>query len=392
MKFFLAFLHFGLAAAAKVAQVAHPDLNNIKVDSPLGSKIMSSARKLEEAIDFGWVADFSIKFQGCHHVSQWNDNAEGDEDVRIETKRLIRFRLCPTSSCSPTSASGCTSGYGDYIIDMNTFLAYYYDAVANYNQYRCEALQNTCNCGDDDGKGDDYDADKCLYDCYVSNGVEDICADGNPYNDDQQQQDEKFDLADYVECQEAKFENKNNRNRRLDQQVQYYMGPYCSEQGGSIFLGLFSDNTCTTFADSNGGATTYSTLSGGTALPYAQQSIITLDCISCKEPQEYNEDGNDAEDDDQVIEFCEEIYSTAGKCETGLQATGVVSSANENACNYIAGIKVVRKDGIITQVGSKANKTASIFIGIFVVAFVLLAAYVYYLKTKLDRASINLSE
>jgi uncharacterized membrane protein (DUF485 family) len=56
------------------------------------------------------------------------------------------------------------------------------------------------------------------------------------------------------------------------------------------------------------------------------------------------------------------------------------------------GIKIVRKNGTIIQGSSTANKTASIFIGIFVVAFVLLAAYVYYLKTKLDRASINLSE
>ena len=103
-------------------------------------------------------------------------------------------------------------------------------------------------------------------------------------------------------------------------------------------------------------------------------------------------DGNDAQDADEVIEFCEQIYTMSGKCEEGLQTTGYVYQANNNACNYIAGIKVVRKDGIITQVGSAANKTASIFIGIFVVAFVLLAAYVYYLKTKLDRASINLAE
>merc|ERR1711937_693716 len=141
--------------------------------------------------------------------------------------------------------------------------------------------------------------------------------------------------------------------------------------------GLFTDDTCTSFADSYGGATTYSSLAGS-SLPYSEASLISMDCISCKEPEDFNNDGNDAEG--------------AGKCEKNLQSTGYLSYYNNNACNYIAGIKVVRKDGIITQVGSKANKTASIFIGIFVVAFVLLAAYVYYLKTKLDRASINLSD
>jgi hypothetical protein len=402
MKFLLNFLTFGLASAtlpifgnndnhhaSKVMQ----KISSIQADSELGQNLLSKARKLEEngEVDFTWVAGFSIKFQGCHHVSQWNDEADGDEDVRIETKRLIRFRLCPTDSCSATSSSGCSADYGDYIIDMNTFLQTYYQAVENYNQYRCEyTSQVLCDCADGDDKGDDFNPELCEYDCYVEHGIESICSDRNPYEDDQQQQQqgEQFDLADYVECREARIQNNG---RMLEQNNQYFVGPYCAEQGGAIFLGLFTDDTCTTYADENGGATTYSSLAG-TSLPYAAESIITLDCISCKEPADFNQDGNDGEDADEVIEMCEQIYGMAGKCEAGLEATGYVSKANNNACNYISGIKVVRKDGIITQVGSKANKTASIFIGIFVVAFVLLAAYVYYLKTKLDRASINLSD
>lgn len=354
---------------------------------------MDKARKLENAdeIDFTWVADFSIKFQGCHHVNQWNDEAEGDEDVRIQTKRLIRFRLCPTDSCSISSAGGCGSGYGDYVIDMNTFLETYFEAVEDYNEYRCEYTENMiCDC-DGENQGDDFDEDICLYDCYVANGIEDICAENNPYNDDEQEEEEKFELREYVECAEAEFNQDERRRAEEEEAIEYFIGPYCAEQGGAIFLGLFTDDTCTTFADGNGGISTYSALAGET-LPYSSESIIGMDCISCKEPEDFNEDGDDAEDEDEVIEMCEQIYQTAGKCESALAATGYVYQPNENACNYIAGIKVVRKDGVITQVGSKANKTASIFIGIFVVAFVLLAAYVYYLKTKLDRASINLSE
>lgn len=402
MKFqFTSFL-FGLATvAAGRPQKAVKLPDSLKVDSPLGSKLMEKARKLEnqDEIDFTWVADFSIKFQGCHHVNQWNEEADGEEDVRIQTKRLIRFRLCPTDTCSSESASGCTSEYGDYIIDMNTFLEAYYQAVDNVNEYKCEyTAQMLCDCEDDDGKGDDFDRDICEYDCYVANGIEDICADRNPYNDDEEEEEEQFQLADYVECARAEFDNGDNNNRRLDQnqqeEVEYFVGPYCAEQGGAIYLGLFMDDTCTTFADEDGGANTYLALSGGSELPYAEQSIVHMDCISCKEPEEVNNDGNqnDQQDEDQVIEMCEQIYATAGKCEPALEATGYVYQANENACNYIAGIKVIRKDGTITQVGSKANKTASIFIGIFVVAFVLLAAYIYYLKTKLDRASISLSD
>jgi hypothetical protein len=369
-------------------------MDNLEVDSPLGMDLLSKARALEqdEEIDFTWVSNFSIKFQGCHHVSQWNEEADDEEDVRIETKRLIRFRLCPSNECNAEKAGGCESAYGDYIIDMNTFLETYYQAVEDYNQYRCEyTSQVLCNCEDGDDKDDNFDGEICEWECYVKYGIEDTCDARNPYVDDDQQEEE-FNLAEYVECQQAKFENNKNR-RKLDQEeIEYFIGPYCAEQGGAIFLGLFTDDTCTTFADEEGGAQAYDYLSQGSVLPYADQSIISMDCISCMEPEDFNNDGNDAEDEDEVIEMCEQIYESAGKCEEGLEQTGYLYEANNNACNYIAGIKVVRKDGIITQVGSKANKTASIFIGIFVVAFVLLAAYVYYLKTKLDRASINLSD
>jgi hypothetical protein len=399
MKFSLYFLTFGLASATLPIygkpKSSLTEIGSIKADSELGMNLISKARRVEGngEIDFTWVANFSIKFQGCHHVSQWNDEADGNEDVRIETKRLIRFRLCPTDACAAESTGGCSADYGDYIIDMNTFLGTYYQAVEDYNMFMCEyTSQQLCDCEDGDDKGDDFDPELCEYDCFVEHNMADICADRNPYEDDQQQQQqEDFNLADYVQCQRAEIKNNNNGRSLNEQNVEYFIGPYCGEQGGAIYLGLFTDDKCTNYADEDGGATVYSSLSGS-SLPYASESILSLDCISCKEPQDFNQDGNDAEDEDQVIEMCEQIYSMAGKCEEGLLATGYLSQANNNACNYIAGIKVVRKDGIITQVGSKANKTASIFIGIFVVAFVLLAAYVYYLKTKLDRASINLSE
>jgi len=403
MKLLLNFLTFGVASATlpifgvpKSKAMKKPSLDNINAGSPLGLSLISKAtRALEEdeEIDFSWVSNFSIKFQGCHHVSQWNEEADGEEDVRIETKRLIRFRLCPANSCSTDKAGGCDSTYGDYIIDMNTFLESYYTALENYNEYRCEyTAQVLCDCEDGDDKGDDFDEEICEWECYVEHGIEDTCDAKNPYNDDEEEEDE-FDLADYVECQQAEFNNGDRRRLADDDgEIEYFIGPYCAEQGGAIYLGLFTDDTCSSFADEEGGAEAYSYLSAGQALPYAETSLISMDCISCKEPEEYNEDGNDNEDEDQVIEMCEEIYQAAGKCEQGLEDSGYLYEANNNACNYISGIKVVRKDGIITQVGSKANKTSSIFIGIFVVAFVLLAAYVYYLKTKLDRASINLSD
>lgn len=381
MKLFASLLTLGVASASKLQKL--PETVDAKSD--LGQKILSNARRLENGddVDFTWVADYSIKFQGCHHISQWNEEADGEEDVRIATKRLVRFRLCPSNTCTLQNAGGCSAGYGDYVLDMNVFLEAYVESVNEYNEARCEYLENTCGCGND-GDNEEY----CLYDCYVAHGMEEICAEYNPYNNNNGndgQNEEAFELEGYTECAQANFGNR----RQLNDGYEYYIGPYCAEQGGAIYLGLFTDDTCTTFADDYGGQEAYYRMSGK-ELPFGNTNVISLDCYSCMEPEaQYNYDGNDNQDADNVNEMCEQIYSQAGKCEVEINQYG---ANNYNACSYIQGIQVIRKNGIIVSSGSKANKTASIFIGVFVVAFVLLSAYVYYLKTKLDRATINLSE
>jgi hypothetical protein len=347
--------------------------NDIKVDSELGMKIMAHARRDKEdqyQVDISWASGFSIKFQGCHHISQWNADANEADDVRIETKRLVRFRLCPTELCTTTSAGGCKSGYGDYIIDMNTFLGYYIEAKKNIDATNCANM--VCEC---DGA---ENADYCKYQCYAAVGMAETCGVNDPNNANNAKQ---INLNEYMNCKQNNF----NRRELAEQNNKYYMGPYCAEQGGAIFLGMFTDDACTVFADEAGGSTTYESLAGS-AMPYASTNIVSMDCMSC-----LYEAGNGNAYNTYVAAVCTYLYKTAGKCESSLSA---VASASQNnvACNYMEGIKIIRKDGTIVQASSKANKTASVFIGLFVVSFLLLAAYVYYLKTKLDRASINLSE
>ncbi|KAL7427200.1 hypothetical protein ACHAXH_000785, partial [Discostella pseudostelligera] len=115
------------------------------------------------------------------------------------------------------------------------------------------------------------------------------------------------------------------------------------------------------------------------------------------EPQEVNQNGenqnnaNDQADADQVKEVCEQLYANSGKCEANLSNSNV-KYPNNNACNFMQGIKIVRKNGTIIRGAGSLNTTASIFIGLFACLFVLIGGYVYYLKTKLDRARVNLSE
>ncbi len=64
---------------------------------------------------------------------------------------------------------------------------------------------------------------------------------------------------------------------------------------------------------------------------------------------------------------------------------------NEGSCGYIEGIKIIRGDGVSRTSTPRKSKTADVAIGLFMTLSVLLAGYVYYLRTKLGRAQINLS-
>lgn len=422
MKFTAALLSLVVcAAAAKKKQQKPIAVNNVAADSDLGTKLLSKARRLDQQNynynnagnqyygDGGanyagnwdaygnynnawannneqqfqnwymsmhtWVKDYSIKFQGCHHVSEWNQEAEDQADVRVRTRRLVKFRLCPSNQCLDSSAEGCESGYGDYIIDIETFLEAYLEAKSQYQEWMEDM------------------AEENGYNYY-----------GNDYND--------YDMEDYMYCQasDVEYDMDQNQNWNYYQGAnddedewdgQLYMGPYCASQGGAIYVGLFMDETCSQAIDTNYGRSIYYN-SAGETLPFSQTSLVEMSCFPCSEPDgqyaNYNNQGDDYEDDDEVCEACESLYTYAGKCEENLPISG--GTQNNKACNYLEGIKVIRKDGTVITTnraagGSKRGRSykgAFAFVGIFSASFVLLSAYVYYLKEKLDRASIQLAE
>jgi len=368
--------------------------SSLSATSPIGQSVLSKARRLDaenDEIDYTWVANMSLKFQGCFHTQQWNEEADGEEDVMISTQRLVRFRLCPTSSCSMDNAAGCKEGYGDYIIGMDQYLEAYFEAVQQDQEYSCEYEKEYGDCA---ACGNSDDEEICEYDCYMGKGME-YCVDNNPYQQDgqEEEEEEEWELNEMAECRQYEFNNNNGRRKLDGNQAEYFIGAYCSENGGNIYLGLFTEETCSQFADEYGGRETFTALSYGKSLPYSDSTMIGTECMSCKEPQDANQNNdNDNADADEVKEGCEQLYEQAGKCEEGLSSSGYVQYPNNYACNFMQGIKIVRKNGSIIQGAGVQNLTASIFIGLFACGFVLVGGYVYYLKTKLDRTKVNLSE
>lgn len=375
MKFTIPLLFSVVAYSNAKKSVELP--SSLAANSKMGMKLLSQARRLEnvdDEVDVTWIVDYSIKFQGCHHITQWNAAADGDEDVRIASKRLVRFRLCPSNSCSGDSAGGCDSGYGEYIVDMDTYLEAYLMDLEELHEWNCENAQaNLCSCNNDDGnqQDDQFDEQACLNTCYAKYGMN--------YCVEEEADDaagEAFELNNYLAC--AQFQNDG---RRLDNnEVEYYIGPYCSEQGGSIYLGMFTDDTCSEFADNYSGVATYKNFVGDT-LPYSSSSIVGMECVACEPLGEVEQDDQNQNQNDEVEvkEVCEQLWQTSGKCENSLN----INDPNKNGCNYMEGIKMVRKDGIVEVSFSQGSNTVGTFIGLFAVSTCLFGAYTFYLKSKL---------
>ena len=311
------------------------------------STLVNGSRSLDDS-NYDYLGRYSIKFINCHSVNQWNggdaagdgdegdDGGDGSDYERIEASSLIRFRLCPTSSCQAKSTSGCSSKYGDFLVDMNTFVYNYLSAQAAINDDIDDYCYTECA----------YDDDYCKQDCFETNGG----IGRNYYSDD------SIDPLDYSQC--AAYED-------------YYLGPYCANDGKSIYLGLYSDNGCTEFANCNNSCfqSKY-----GYNLPYAEESVVSKNCVSCS--YNYFAQQNDGSSDYGASDNCKEMYSNAGKCETKMS----ISYPNDSACKYIEGIKFLQKNGVISSNSVKRSKVASLGIGMLTFVSMLLGIYVHYLS------------
>lgn len=356
-----------------LATVTGTSARSLTSSSATGAKLVKVARKVEEnnnrnadennnnyyKYDMSWMQDYSLKFIGCHHVAQWNDGSnENDEStVRIQTHRYVRFRLCPSDSCSKDKSFGCSSSYGDYVVDMDTYVQAHIEHEKEILEEKCEEYASSCEC-EDDGNNN---VDECFNQCYYDGGMIEC-------QKDEQENSLKF-LETYSSCNEFNIDGANQRN--LEENAEkYYIGPYCSDRGSKIVLGLFTDNTCTTFA-----STSYATIAGS-SLPYSSDSLIDTNCYSCEKALD------NYYQDNEIRGICTDTYQVSGKCETKLQKS--LDSVNENACNWIEGIKItpIHANGII-HAKYHGSLSAAIAIAFCAIAFVFLFFYVLFLRSKL---------
>eukprot|EP00571_Detonula_confervacea_P014758 CAMPEP_0172298764 /NCGR_PEP_ID=MMETSP1058-20130122/1267_1 /TAXON_ID=83371 /ORGANISM="Detonula confervacea, Strain CCMP 353" /LENGTH=429 /DNA_ID=CAMNT_0013008053 /DNA_START=60 /DNA_END=1349 /DNA_ORIENTATION=- len=412
-------LTFG-AASAKVTPEMKENLANIQrdgitADSSFGRHLISKSRRVEEATanDISFVSNYSIKFLGCHHVTQWasedeveeQDEENDDEDEaaslnaangRIRSKGLVRFRLCPADSCFDHFGMGCSSNFGEYVVDLYQFLEVYIAWQIEEVQTKCATYRNTCytQCYQSSSAN-------CYSSCYGKYGVEaSLCA---SYNNNNNNGDGTYDnygnefaLDDYLQCAEYEITNTDG------EELSHYLGPYCANQGGDVLLGFFQDQYC---AIPSSYQASYFQKMTGIEIPYTKSSIVSTNCMSCEAAADEDADANNYNQDyynydadgnrnyyvaKEVNDLCGTMYMQSGKCETDL-SKDVVPYPEEGACTYIESVKQLKSDGIIRADQKISSKPASIAIGVFTGMAVLIGGYVYYLKSKIARSRVNLA-
>lgn len=351
-----------LASMADQKQFASAKSNN-KAESKYTSNLLRSAKETSnsqlrnlEGEDGGEVdlSNYAVKFQKCQFVKSYDDELAADEETEtvLATKRFIVFRLCPDNTCS-----SCSSNYGEYLVDLETYLQATIDYQQDLQQGMCDACQNVCgdyNNGnyqyDDDGGNNnqnerklanyyDVDCDSCYEECLKIENMEE-----NGY----------VDATDFMECQMI-YDPEDDDKQAL------YAGPMCASSGSKIKIGVFTDENCNV-VDSTKDVDDYMYQM---KLSHALLKTVYADgaCVSCG-GGDYDDDGGDAND------MCQQLYEESAKCE---QAHGFELgyqyyngydnqySQEEIVCDFIDSIKAGSYDdyGEIVVNGASASPSST---------------------------------
>ena len=390
----LTFLSVASATANPFAAVSK---NNAK--SAYMSKLLRAAketknsqlRRLDQNADFEIdIASYELKFHQCQFVKTWSDELaeKGDDyDTVLETQRFAIFRLCPSGTCS-----SCTSAFGEYLIDLDSYLQATVQYFQEVQENMCQACEENCqNDGqnneqdanaEDGGRRLDVDCSTCVDECDKIENME---------------QNGYIDATEFLECQMV-YDPEDDSIAAL------YAGPMCASSGTKIKIGIFLDEFCAIHDDSKD-VENYLVDGDGYAMKLShallKNTYATDSCISCTE---VNENENDNADGDQVAEVCEQLYEEAAKCEAtnGFESGYAKYNGYENQlaqeeiiCDYIKSLESGTYDesGEIVLGGSSSRSASSssttggqkFALSFFIIGTVGLAAYAAVLHSKLTK-------
>lgn len=250
------------------------------------------------------LTDYVMKFVKCQYVKTFSDDMAANDEAStvLATRRFVIFRLCPVGSCN-----SCNYGYGEYVIDVDSYLEYVIQHAQEEQKNMCNWCQNYCyneNEYDENDYGDNaYDnyGNRFLaannYDCSC---VQECQALANMENYGY------VDAINYIQCQQVYEANDGTF---------VYASAMCTNSGDKIKIGTFSDEDCTIPTNENvEDYLGYDDNGNNIQLSYATMSrAYTSDCLTCIEDNGNNNQNNYY---DESNELCENLYDEAAKCES----------------------------------------------------------------------------
>lgn len=228
------------------------------ISSRAASKLVRHSRRVEEEEqeeeeeEFAFLGNYDVKVVGCKsELEQPLVNEEGEYEYSA-----VLLRLCPSSDgCDSDTVEGCSSGYGEMLVGMSTFVEAYFEDQEN-----------------------------------EENG------------------DDNFDIDKFAKCEEYNpDENADDANQGAWENYEFFVGPTCTEDGLDLKLELFTDEYCTQVSEIS-----FDTVSNGWTLPFSSGGLVSTNCNSCTE---YNDDG-EAEIKEVCMNSYEDA---ALKCEEGME-------------------------------------------------------------------------
>lgn len=265
------------------------------------------------------ISSYSVKFEKCQFIKSYDDDlAQNEEsDTVLATKRFVVFRLCPNNSCS-----SCNYGYGEYIVDLETYL----EATVQYQQQVQQEMCNACaECGNWNGDQGEQEVEQEADQEVEENADQDAGANrklaqysvdcDSCYSEcmkiENMQANGYIDATNFLQCQMI-YDPADDGKAAL------YAGPMCASQGYKIKIGVFTDENCNN-NDSSKDVDDYLVNGDGYAMKLSHALLKTVyaadSCVSCTAADGQNQNADGQEQGAQVLDMCGQLYEAAAKCE-----------------------------------------------------------------------------
>jgi len=80
----------------------------------------------------------SFKYSGCAAIKAFDPDQAENSGSPMTVDTYAVFRLCPEDSCNKYSLTGCGKNYGEYVVEMSTYLGFMLDFYADHYGAFCE--------------------------------------------------------------------------------------------------------------------------------------------------------------------------------------------------------------------------------------------------------------